>query len=368
VLDPALDPILAKTSRSFALTLKLLPRATRSAVALAYLFARAADTIADTRIVPTDERRRLLAELGGLIRADRSGDGVGRRSEVLGEIRSRLEGPAEVEEERALLEGLGRAFEIWDREPDLERRLTARLLATIVSGQDSDLARFPDEADESPRGASGAAGFASRKVRALETREELFEYCYRVAGCVGEFWTELHGARLPRLSGWDVPAQVERARLFGRALQLTNVLRDVARDLRHGRCYLPRRELEAAGLAPRDLLDPGSWERARPVYLDLVAHADACCRAGFRYTLAIPRSEPFLRLATALPLLIALPTLGRLQKSNPLNPASKLKISRKQVFTLLGQAIVAIPSDFSLKRLFRRTARDAKRQKKLSLS
>src|SRR5205085_7037550 len=108
-----------------------------------------------------------------------------------------------------------------------------------------------------------------------------------------------------RLAAWDDRRQLERARRFGRALQLTNVLRDVPRDLRAGRCYLPRAELAARGLAPEDLLAPSSWEKTAPVFLDLVRVADECARLGWRYTLEIPAREPGLRLGTALPLLLA---------------------------------------------------------------
>ena len=210
---------------------------------------------------------------------------------------------------------------------------------------DQDLERFPDERAEG--------------LRSLETRDELFDYCYRVAGSVGEFWTELHGARIAGLARWDQRRQLERGKLFGRALQLTNVLRDVPRDLRHGRCYLPRADLARAGLEPRDLLVPASWERARPVYLELVDDAFACCRAGLGYALAIPRTEPSLRLATALPLLLALPTLGLCRAGNPLDPRSKRKISRSRVFTTLGATILALPSNVTLKRLFWNTAQNA---------
>jgi farnesyl-diphosphate farnesyltransferase len=344
VLDRSLDQVLAKTSRSFALSLRVLPKATRRAVALAYLFARAADTIADTRILPLEERRRLLGSLGALIRtAPPDARELTTRRAVLDEIRARLSGPAEVEAERALLEGLPAAFLYWDEQPPLERALTEKVLATIVSGMDQDLARFPDSANGT--------------VRALETREDLDDYCYRVAGCVGEFWTALHRARLSRLAAWPERLQLGRARRFGRALQLTNVLRDIPRDLRHGRCYLPRQDLAALGVAPEELLDPGSWERVRPLFRELLAVADADARSGWRYALLVPVSEPGLRLATALPLLLAHPTLGLLLEGNPLDPSTRRKVTRRRVLELAGAAVLALPSNAALLRLFRRTAR-----------
>src|SRR5271169_6753802 len=81
VLDPSLDAALEKTSRSFALSLRALPKETRACVALAYLLARAADTVADTELVARDARRKLLARLGGLIRATPADDGDAARRE-----------------------------------------------------------------------------------------------------------------------------------------------------------------------------------------------------------------------------------------------------------------------------------------------
>ncbi len=343
MIDRTLDPVLAKTSRSFALSLRVLPHATRRAVALAYLFARSADTIADTRLVPLAERRRLLGAFGRLVKtAPADSPELAERALVLDEIRSRLSGPAEVEEERALLENLPRAFAVWDEQPALERALTEKVLATIVSGMDLDLARFPDAGDGT--------------VRSLATREELFDYCYRVAGCVGEFWTALHRARLASLRGWDEHAMLERGRRLGRALQLTNVLRDVPRDVRHGRCYLPREELPCE---PAELRDPASFAKVRGLYAALIGVADADARAGWRYALEVPVRELGLRLATALPLLLAHPTLGLLLRGNPLDPAQRRKVPRRRVLGLLGAAVVALPSNAALLRLFRRTARES---------
>ena len=103
-----------------------------------------------------------------------------------------------------------------------------------------------------------------RHVADIETLDELDRYTYLVAGCVGDFWTGMHLAHRPRLARWDRAAMTARGIRFGKALQMTNVLRDVPADLREGRCYIPARELASVGLTPRDLLDPAP-ARARPL-------------------------------------------------------------------------------------------------------
>jgi farnesyl-diphosphate farnesyltransferase len=126
---------------------------------------------------------------------------------------------------------------------------------------------------------------------------------------------------------------------------MTNVLRDVPRDLSHGRCYLPRRVLARAGLAPRDLLDPASFGRLRGEWRALLARTDGDALEGFAYTLALPPRERGLRLATALPLLLAHPTLALLARGNPLDPGSRRKVARREVWVALATAGAAVAID-----------------------
>ena len=152
-----------------------------------------------------------------------------------------------------------------------------RLLATIIEGMTEDLRVFPGE-DEG-------------KLAALETRADLDRYTYLVAGCVGEFWTEVHVAHRPRLAHWDGPAMQALGVRFGQGLQLTNVLRDVPRDLRTGRCYLPRADLARLGLEPGDLLDPAAGLAARPLLRELTRYRPRPLRGGVAVHLRHPAAR-----------------------------------------------------------------------------
>ena len=200
------------------------------------------------------------------------------------------------------------------------------------SGMMWDLTTFPGE-DEG-------------RLRALEKREELDRYTYHVAGCVGEFWTEIHVAHLPRLASWNVEEMKQKGVRFGKGLQMTNVLRDLARDLRHGRCYLPLNDLTRLGLGPADLLDPGAILKLRPLLMELLALTLEHYDAGWDYTLAIPRAEWRMRLACAWPLLIGLRTLGLLAESpNLLDPRQAIKVQRSTVYSILARSFLLIPSN-----------------------
>ncbi len=79
-----------------------------------------------------------------------------------------------------------------------------------------------------------------------ETYEDLRAYCWRVAGAVGLVSIEIFGCRSPLSKTY--------AENLGQALQLTNILRDVAEDAAMGRIYLPLEDLRRFGVTPSNLL------------------------------------------------------------------------------------------------------------------
>jgi farnesyl-diphosphate farnesyltransferase len=150
-------------------------------------------------------------------------------------------------------------------------------------------------------------------------------------------------------AGWDAVAMRQRGVRFGQALQMTNVLRDLAQDLRIGRCYLPRQDLAACGLRPADLLRPSAMARLRPLIDDLVTGALADYREAWAYTRTIPRRETRLRLACAWPMLIGLRTLALIRQADDLlDPAVTVKISRGAVYRILVRSGMTAWSDAAL--------------------
>ncbi len=323
-MERGLLDLLRRVSRSFYLSLAVLPRSVRAPVGLAYLFARAADTIADTRLISREERLRHLEAL----RADLGEEAPSRLPAVI----AACTGPNPHAGERELLRQLPDCFRQYRELDRADRDRVRALLLTITDGMRFDLATFPGE-DEG-------------RLVALDTRQELDRYTYLVAGCVGEFWTEIHAAHRPRLAAWDVKAMKQQGARFGKGLQLTNVLRDLPRDLRIGRCYLPREELARLGLEPTDLLDPAAIPKVRPLILDLLSLTLEHYAVGWAYTLAIPRAEWRMRLACSWPLLIGLGTLGLLAECpNLLDPRQTVKIRRSTVYAILARSLLLVWSN-----------------------
>lgn len=327
-----LGTLLKQVSRSFYLTLKVLPRSVRQPIGLAYLFARAADTIADTALISRADRLEYLELFREAFR-----DGEARR---LWAIKDALCGADRSVSERELLSRLDEGFALLHALGPTDQSMVRDLILTLTEGMVMDLTTFPG-ADEG-------------RLVALETRAELDRYTYYVAGCVGEFWTDVHVSHRPFLAHWDRAVMRKLGVRFGKGLQMTNVLRDLPKDLRIGRCYLPRENLESLGLRPGDLLNPSAVVKVKPLLRDLIALTLDHYQDGWAYTLAIPRSEIRMRLACAWPLLIGLKTLALVEQSpNLLDPNVVVKIRRSAVYTIMARSLAGIASNAALDRYYR---------------
>lgn len=326
-----LGPLLKGVSRSFYLTLRILPAGMRDPVGLAYLLARAADTIADTTLISPAERLDLLLSLRRCV------NGSDDPARLADRLAREVAGHQTQAKERALLESIRPAFDVLAQLDGADRDAVRGIVTTLTEGMEFDLRTFPDE--------------RSGQLVALQNLSDLDRYTYLVAGCVGEFWTAMTYRHQPGVLREDAAIMQRRGIRFGKALQMVNVLRDCANDLRIGRCYLPTDVLGRHGAQPRDLLLPANSQRMRPVLFELLRLALDHFREAMAYTLAIPRTAVRLRLACLWPILIGLETLWLLVQNDAwLDPAQVSKIDRKAVYRILGRSTLRVMSDRSLRR------------------
>lgn len=201
-------------------------------------------------------------------------------------------------------------------------------METLPNGMEIDLTRFP--------------GDSAKEVAALSTMAELDQYIYYVAGCVGEFWTKMVCAHRPAMAGWDVEKMSSIGIRFGKGLQLANILKDLARDLQRGRCYIPDVLLQEAGLSPVDLLKKSVRSAFRPVLHRLIRIAMEHLDQGWAYAMAIPRFEIRQRLACMWPILLAGETLKRVAFSEDLlDAAVTVKVPRGVVYRMMALTILS---------------------------
>ncbi len=276
-----LEDLLEKTSRTFALSIPVLPEPTRRQVMIAYLLFRVADTFEDAAHWPAERRVEALQEFQKLL------------SDFTPEEAARL-------------------TEKWTAAGASPNPGYRELIAGVPFVLDAFFALDP-EAVASVRqhviaSAEGMAGFVARSregVLVLADLEDLRGYCHCVAGIVGEMLTELFLLKRESLAP-IAPYLRERAAAFGEALQLVNILKDAAVDVNEGRAFLPR------GVPPSEVFT--------------LARQDLGVAA--QYTLALQRAGAPRGLVAfcALPAELAWATLRKVEERGPGSKISHLEL------------------------------------------
>src|SRR5271170_500421 len=185
--------ITRKSASNLALAFVLLPKARRDAMSALYAFCREVDDVADDESVPPEKRRAALAAW---------------RADV-----------------RRACDGLAPEFAV------------NRELQPVIAEYHLPFAHF----DELIRGVE-----MDLDIKRYQTYEDLEQYCFRVASVVGLLSVEIFG--------YQNPACRDYAIYLGKALQLTNILRDVRTDAERGRIYLPLSELKKFNVSPDEIL------------------------------------------------------------------------------------------------------------------
>ena len=318
------EPLLRPVSRSFYLSIRILPRRLREPVGLAYLLARTTDSVADTAAIPAESRIQTLEKLRRFVAGERDPK----------EIVDLTAGFVQLQQnaaERALIAALPETLARLDELSAADRDDVRALLQKITFGQSLDLQRFNDPAE----------------VRALATSVELDEYTYLVAGCVGEFWTRLCFRHLRNFSRRIEEEMLTLGKQYGMGLQLINILRDAGADLRAGRCYFPAEELAAAGLAPAQIVQQP--ERFLPLYTKWLDKADSGLESGLQYSLAIRNRR--VRAATVLPALIGRRTLDLLRGAGTTVLHRAIKVPRSEVRTIIARLALTLADQRTIQKL-----------------
>lgn len=334
-LNSAQKTILQGVSRSFGLTIRLLPPALQAPVGIGYLLARATDTVADTTALPLAERQVLLDRMTQAIAAPSTS---ASEHQELHRLTQAFAAQQTDPHERALMQALPQCLPLLHTLHPADQASVRQVLGHITRGQQLDMARF------------------GPGLHALQTEAELSDYTWLVAGCVGEFWTELCGRHLP---GYSLLPQAEMMRIgraYGMGLQRLNIIRDAGADLATGRCYWPEETLAHAGLTPEVLAraaqtgDADTLQALAPLYTAWLDHTQAQLAEGMRYALAL---QPLrLRLASALPALIGARTIALLRQAGPAALTQRVKMPRSEINALLWRIALGLGSRAVLDRQF----------------
>ncbi|WP_233249810.1 squalene/phytoene synthase family protein [Limnohabitans sp. Bal53] len=329
--------LLRHVSRSFDLSIRLLPKALQAPVAIGYLLARATDTVADTTALPLDQRQVLLDRMTQAIAARSTSASEDPELQRLTQAFATQQTDPH---ERALMQALPQCLPLLHTLHPADLSSVRQVLGHITRGQHLDMARF------------------GPGLHALQTEAELADYTWLVAGCVGEFWTELCGRHLP---GYSLLPQAEMMRIgrqYGMGLQRLNIIRDAGADLAGGRCYWPVDTLTHASLTPAKLAQAAQTPNTdtllalSPLYSQWLDHTHAQLADGMRYALALKPLR--LRLASALPALIGARTVALLRQAGPAALNQRVKMPRHEVRALLWRIALGLGSAAVLQKEFRK--------------
>lgn len=318
------DQILPHVSRTFALTIPQLPRGLRLGITNAYLLCRIADTIEDQTNSSAAQRLGLLHRFVAVVAGREPG------AQLAQDLVPRLaDGTLPAERELVL---------------NMDR--VVRLTATLEPAQKAAIERCVRVMCE---GMHHFQRIAS--THGLERMADLDDYCYYVAGVVGEMLTQLFCAYSPVIDRQRTSLE-KLSVSFAAGLQLTNILKDVWEDRERGACWLPREVFQRHGVALETLRVQQQPAGFAAGMKELVGIAHAHLRDALSFTLLLPKEEAGIRRFCLWAIGLAVLTLRRIEQTPGFTSGSQVKISHAAVAVTQVLSNAAVRQDWLLRRLF----------------
>jgi farnesyl-diphosphate farnesyltransferase len=323
------DHILPHVSRTFALTIPQLPPGLRTAVTCAYLLCRIADTIEDEPALSPPETLAFLQRFSAVLA------GHGDARELAREIEARLSDRT-LATERELVCNMERVLGVLASLNAAQRAAIQRCVELMCQG----MPRFQ----------------FSASLKGLARSTDLDDYCYYVAGVVGEMLTDLFCDYSPQIAR-QRPALSAIAASFAQGLQMTNILKDVWEDRSRGVSWLPQEVFTRHGVDLAQVSSEPHDPRYGAGFLELVGVAHAHLRNALDYTLLIPSKEMGIRRFCLWAIGLAVLTLRKIQLNPRFTAGAQVKVTRTAVAMTRLFTDVAGRNNWMLRRLFAQAAR-----------
>ena len=300
--------ILESVSRTFALTIPLLPNGLEKVVGNTYLLCRIVDTIEDATCVDPTTKQELSTLFIKTVLDHSLSEQFVRECLI-----ALINHPNH--NEKDLIENIPRVLRVLQSCDEKQRHAVAKCVQIMSEGM---------------------SYFHIRQNQiGLEDLQEFEKYCYVVAGVVGEMLTTLFALHSPAKA---ISGKESLAIAFGQALQMTNILKDSPEDQLRGVSWKPK------GLGQTDLL--------------VIAHQKL--EDSLRYICCIPKSEPGIRQFCFLAFGLAVRTLKQIAQRQTLQGGAEVKLTRGQVSRFYIFTKLAVRSDFLMGLFFRLQARALK--------
>ncbi len=332
-LDEALayqQRILPEVSRTFALTIPQLPPELHPVIANAYLLCRIADTIEDDPGLTPEDKSRFQAQFVAAIA------GHEKPHAFAIELASRLSAVT-LPAERELVANSAKVLRYTHTLDPLQRGALLNCVSIMCRG----MGKFQ----------------RSASLAGLPTLNDLDQYCYFVAGVVGEMLTELFCHYDRRIEARR-DALVRLASAFGQGLQLTNIIKDVWEDRARGVCWWPREVFAAEGIELANLETARAQKPFGRALGRLVGVAHGHLHHALSYTLCIPRDQTGIRRFCLWAIGLAILTLQNVQQHHDYRQGGQVKVTRRRMWRMIRLVNFSSRSNWMLKRLFEWVARD----------
>ena len=322
--------LLPAVSRTFALSIRVLPGELGRAVLAAYLLCRIADTLEDEPVMPAEAKAGLLDELQRCFGDRAAADAFPTRVAMLSGDASHVR----------LARNTDLVFVLYRSLPAGTRSAVQRWVGEMIVGMRKFVLLYPNG------------------IR-IQSLDEYKEYCYYVAGTVGYLLTDLWHEHAPSVGEKQYLVLREKCRAFAEALQTVNILKDVATDAeRENSIYIPEDLLRQHGSSHAEILSADQLRGTREALATMVQLAWHDLEGARSYLLLIPRRAVPVRLFCVLPLLFAYATLRDLTRSpQALARREVVKISRREVKSLTVFGFLVILSNRGLEWLADRVMR-----------
>ena len=324
------EHILQYVSRTFALTIPQLPAELRRVVSNAYLLCRIADTVEDDNAVNSEQTRRLADMFAQVV----AGNVPAKEfSDALYPLLSEQT----IEEEHDLIKNTESVIRITHSFNDNQRSALERCVRIMAKG----MADYQD----------------AETLDGLEDLAAMDEYCYYVAGVVGETLTELFCDYSDEINA-NKDELMKLAVSFGQGLQMTNILKDIWDDRARGACWLPRDIFQREGFDIRELSENNKNEDFQRGLEQLIAVARNHLNDALTYTLMIPPHEKGIRKFCLWALGMAVLSLDKLNNHRDFSQGAEVKITRRSVKATVASTSLLVSNDWALKKLFNYTSRN----------
>lgn len=328
-VDDFQSEMLEGVSRTFALTIPQLPAALCRVVSNAYLLCRIVDTIEDEPALTGARKNYFYEQFLRTLNVPRNAETFSRQ--LCASLSSQTP-PAEHE----LIRNVPRVLRITRSFSEPQREALQRCVSAMAKG----MGQFQLRGEK----------------QGLQSLEDLDQYCYYVAGVVGQMLTNLFCLHSPEIAQ-NRKALMALAVSFGQGLQMTNILKDVWEDYQRGACWLPRKIFAEEGFDLNDLTTGRNRQGFERGVRRLIGITHGHLKNALSYSLLIPKEETGIRNFCLWAIGLALLTLRKINKHLYYTDGSQVKISRSSVKGTILATRLAVQNDRLLKLLFSIAAR-----------